>query len=146
MAKMGRSFTQAGGTRVRARRLAGTIRKYLTEELSRELSDPRLAGVGIHEVELSADLSLATVFVRIDFGDDDEAARRALLATLERLSPRLRASLAPRLRIRRIPELRFRYDVGQDHARRIAEVLEEIREEDARRMGEVPYAEDSEES
>lgn len=145
MTKMGRSFTQAGGARVRARRLAGTIRKHLSEELTRELADPRLSGLGIHEVELSADLSMATILVRIDYGDDDDSARRATLATLQRLAPRLRASLAPRLRIRRVPELRFRYDVGQDHVRRIAEVLAEIREEDAQRVQDASQPEDPKE-
>lgn len=145
MAKIEPSSNRSAAASVRARRLAGTIRKHLSEELNRDLADPRLSGLGIHDVELSADLSLATIVVRIDFGDDSESARRAILATLQRLAPRMRSSLAPRLRVRRVPDLRFRYDVGQDHARRIAEVLEEIREEDARRAQDVaPPSEDPE--
>lgn len=122
-----------GAESIRKRRLAGTIRKYLSAELGRNMEDPRLVGVSIQEVELSPDLSLATVTVRIDYGEDDEKARRELLKLLSRLAPRLRSNLAPLLRMRRVPDLRFRYDVGQDHARRIEEVLEEIRAEDALR-------------
>lgn len=118
---------------IRSRRLAGTIRKHLSAELGRDIADPRLAGVSLQDVELSPDLGLATVVVRIDYGDDGEGPRKALLDLLKRLAPRLRSSLAPQLRMRRVPELRFRYDTGQDHARRIAEVLQEIRQEDAER-------------
>lgn len=118
---------------IRSRRLAGTIRKQLSAELGRDIADPRLLGVSVKEVELSADLTLATATVRIDYGDDSEPARRALLKLLERLAPRLRSTLAPQLRMRRVPDLKFRYDVGEDHSRRIAEVLDEIRREDAER-------------
>ncbi len=128
---------------IRSRRLAGTIRKHLSAELGRDIADPRLVGVSLQEVELSSDLGLATVVVRIDYGDDGLDARKALLELLQRLGPRLRASLAPQLRMRRVPELRFRYDTGQDHARRIAEVLQEIREEEAQRPpGDDPPGED----
>lgn len=123
----------ASAASIRSRRLAGTIRKQLSTELGREIADPRLMGVSLKDVELTSDLTLATITVRIDYGDDSEAARREVLNLLARLTPRLRASLAPQLRIRRVPDLRFRYDVGEDHARRIAQVLQEIQEEERER-------------
>ena len=118
---------------IRSRRLAGTIRKHLSVELGRDIADPRLAGVSLQDVELTSDLGLATVVVRIDYGDDGPEARKALLDLLQRIGPRLRASLAPQLRMRRVPELRFGYDAGQDDVRAEAEALHHAGPEDAQR-------------
>jgi ribosome-binding factor A len=119
---------------IRTKRLEGTIRKYLGAELARDIADPRLAAVYIHDVSVTNDLSLATVTVRLLVGGEQEAERKAVLGVLTRIAPRLRSVLAPQLRMRRVPDLRFRYDVGTDHAHRIAEVLREIHEEDAKRQ------------
>jgi ribosome-binding factor A len=119
---------------IRTKRLEGTIRKYLSAELARDIADPRLAAVFIHDVSVTNDLSLATVTVRLMVGGEQDAERKAVLAVLTRIAPRLRSVLAPQLRMRRVPDLRFRYDVGTDHAHRINEVLREIREEDAKRQ------------
>ncbi len=119
---------------IRTKRLEGTIRKYLGAELARDIADPRLAAVYIHDVSVTNDLSLATVTVRLLVGGEQEAERKAVLGVLARIAPRLRSVLAPQLRMRRVPDLRFRYDVGTDHAHRIAAVLAEIREEDAKRQ------------
>ncbi len=118
---------------IRTKRLEGTIRKYLSAELARDVADPRLLALYIHDVSVTQDLSLATVTVRLLVGGEEDSERKAVLAVLTRLTPRLRSVLAPQLRMRRVPDLRFRYDVGTDHAQRIEKVLREIREEDAAR-------------
>ncbi len=119
---------------IRTKRLEGTIRKYLSAELARDIADPRLAAVFIHDVSVTSDLSLATVTVRLLVGGEQEAERKAVVSVLTRIAPRLRSVLAPQLRMRRVPDLRFRYDVGTDHANRIEEVLREIRDENAARQ------------
>ncbi len=114
-------------------RLAGTIRKHLAGELSREVKDPRLSALCIEDVEVTGDLGVANVSVRLMVGGDDPVARREAMAALRRIAPGLRASLGPVLRVRRLPELRFHYDEGADRRARIEEVLEEIHQEDAQR-------------
>jgi ribosome-binding factor A len=123
---------------IRIKRLEGTIRKYLGAEITRDLADPRLTAVYIHDVSVTNDLSLATVTVRLMVGGEEEAERKAVIALLQRLAPRLRSVLAPQLKMRRVPDLRFRYDVGTDHAQRIEAVLREIKEEDAARKAAPP--------
>jgi ribosome-binding factor A len=115
---------------IRRKRLAGTIRRHLSEEFARRVADPRLAALSIQAVEVTADLSIAKVEVRLMFGGETAEARLQVLSTLEKIGPGLRSSLVPHLRMRRLPELRFAYDVGADQQARIADVLDEIKKDD----------------
>lgn len=116
-------------SRVRADRLGGTIHKHLSVELGRFAEDPRLVALAISEVQLSSDLGVATVKVRLMFGANDEAAEMQALRALGSIAPRLRSSLAATLRMRRVPELRFLYDHGEDHRREVDRLLQEISSE-----------------
>jgi ribosome-binding factor A len=117
---------------IRAKRLGGTIQKYIGAELSRELADPRLSGLAIEAVEMTGDLGLALCKVRLMFGDTPDARKGAMRA-LEGVAPMLRSRLAPILKMRRVPEIRFVYDEGTDHQKRIEALLNEIKSEDAGR-------------
>ena len=124
---------------IRAKRLGGTVRKHLSEALARQVRDPRLASLVIEDVQLTGDLGLATVLVRLVVGADDPQARQGAMKALSGLAPVLRSSLAPVLRMRRVPDLRFRYDEGSEHRLRIEEVLSEIhREDEVRRQAAEP--------
>lgn len=116
---------------IRRKRLAGTIRRQLSLELAREVADPRLAAMAIQEVDLTPDLSVARVQVRLMFGGEESGAREGAMRALLAVAPGLRASLSPILRMRHLPELRFVYDEGEDHRARIDDVLQEIQREDA---------------
>ncbi len=122
---------------IRRKRLAGTIRRHLSEGIAREVADPRLAALSIQEVEMTGDLSIAKVQVRLMFGGEDESARTMAMAALTRLAPGLRASVAGALRMRNVPELRFVYDEGADKRARISEVLDEIKRDDAERTADL---------
>jgi ribosome-binding factor A len=87
--------------------------------------------MAIQEVELTPDLSIAKVQVRLMFGGEGPEARAGAMQALFAVVPGLRASLSPILRMRHVPELRFTYDEGADHRARIDDVLEEIKREDA---------------
>jgi len=109
----------------RGKRVAELVRAHFTDVLRRELDDPALAAVVVTNVEVSADLSIATIHVRL-LGPDDERARKRLLTRLKRAQNLLRRALAPRLQLRKAPELRFFYDAGHDAVRRVEELLGEI--------------------
>lgn len=114
---------------IRRKRVAGAIRKHLSVELAREVRDPRLAALGIESVDVTADLGVAKVFVRLMFGDHGPEERAQVMQVLQRLRPGLRSSLSSVLRLRRVPELQFVYDEGADHRARIEAVLDEIKQE-----------------
>ncbi len=116
---------------VRKHRIAGAIRKHLSAELSRGVADPRLFSLAISDVELTADLSIAKIKVRLMFGGDEPSARVEAMTALGRVAPGLRASLSPVLRMRRVPELRFIYDEAADINAEIESVLRDIERQDA---------------
>lgn len=131
---------------IRRKRLAGTIRRHLSEEFAREVADPRLAALAIADVELTGDLSIALVKVRLMFGGEEEATRTAAMRALLRIAPGLRSSMSPVLRMRRVPELRFVYDEGADRRAEIDSVLSDIRREDAEKREQLGIEDDSVES
>lgn len=113
----------------RPARVAERVRDTLASTMQRDLSDPRLLGVGITRVEVPPDLSVAFVYVRHFRGGETEAQRRGAIRALNSAAGRLRRGLGPALLMRRVPELRFEYDTGPDATRRIEELLQEIRDE-----------------
>ena len=110
----------------RTKRVAELIQRHFADVLRREVDDPRFAAVVVTGVEVSDDLLIAKVGVRLLVADDDERQRRSIVERLRRAAPRLRRVLTPRLELKRAPELRFHYDVGPDAHRRISDLLREV--------------------
>lgn len=113
----------------RAKRVAGRLRAVLTETITRDLADPRLAALVVSSVEVPDDLSTARISVRLLIGDEDERARKAVLASLRGAAGRLRRRLGPALELKKVPELTFVYDTGPDATARVEELLREIEDD-----------------
>lgn len=113
----------------RPERVASRVRDELAAALTHELTDPRLAGVVVADVQVTADLSQAHVSIVV-MGDDDAGSRaeqaRKVLATLE---GRLRKRIAPALAMRRVPALRFQVDRSRAETERLDKLLHEVGEE-----------------
>lgn len=118
-----------GGDGRRPKRVAELLRSHLTELITRDLGNEKLALLVVTSLEVSDDLSLARIRVRLLGDDGNERARNELVRSIGRAAPRLRRALGPRLGLRRVPELRFEYDLGQDKAQRVDEILAEIANE-----------------
>jgi len=140
----------------RADRVAERIRAELSEMFLRgAVRDPRARGVIVSAVRVTADLSLARIYVRLlDDGLDPRHAIRArhegsdepvvpagpgvrterqgaLLVALESARGHLRRALGGRLGLRRTPELTFHWDDVVDSGMRMEELLMEIAPEAA---------------
>lgn len=93
-----------------------------------ELRDPRLSpasAVSITGVEVSADLSVARIFVDVL----TEALRREdVLSALRSGGGLIRRKLGERLKLRRTPELRFEQDDSITRGARVEAILTELRE------------------
>ncbi|HEY7503730.1 MAG TPA: 30S ribosome-binding factor RbfA [Gemmatimonadales bacterium] len=111
----------------RPEQVAGTIRRVITEALSREIRDPRVGLVTVTGVLVTNDLSHARVSVSVG-GDQAEQARA--LQGLHSAAGFLRSRAARALTTRTVPELHFELDKGVEHAARIEELLESIRREE----------------
>ena len=112
-------------------RVAADIRHELAHLVTHNLGDPRLAGLVISSVSLTADLKLARVFWRLApvAGPNADLARRRKDAevALERAAGRFKSALTSSLNLRFVPELRFKYDEGQEARDHIDELLEEVK-------------------
>jgi len=119
-------------------RLQESIRSVLAELLIFSVKDPRLEGVTVSGVKLSADRSIATIYFSI-YGDAERERQAA--DGFNAAGPYLRREMAHRMRLRIIPELRFRRDTSFAYGEHMEKVFEKLHEE-----GLLPPEENDEES
>jgi ribosome-binding factor A len=121
----------------RTERIDYLLRHQISENLSREVADPRVGFVTVTEVETAPDLRHAKVWVSVI---GERAEREATIAALERVMVFVRRELGTRLRIRRIPEFHVRLDDTAERGTRVLHLLQELEEgrvtEDAPPVGE----------
>ena len=98
------------------------VRHALAEMLTRgDVHDPVIEThlITVPEVQMSADLRLATIYVMPLGGRDTEA----VLAALERNKRFLRGEIARHVNLKFAPDIRFRLDERFDEAERIEKLL-----------------------
>jgi ribosome-binding factor A len=117
----------------RTARLNEAVLEVLADELER-MSDPRLELVTFTGVDVTRDLSYATVFYSTlgatTAGASETFAEDAAKA-LESAGTHFRGVLGRQLRIRQVPVLRFSVDAGIMTGQRIEEILREIHHADS---------------
>ena len=114
----------------RPERVAERIRSELMQLLLRGVvRDPAANDCCVTDVQMTDDLGIAKVYVRLLRGDVDESAQRGAIDALGRAAGFLRRELGPKLKLKYLPELRFYWDDGIDRAGRIATLLSEIERE-----------------
>jgi ribosome-binding factor A len=112
----------SGMSSQRQLRVGELIRHTFAEMLTRgDVHDPVIQGhlITVPEVQMTADLKLATIYVMPLGGRDTEA----VLAALERNKRYLRGEIAHRVNLKFAPDLRFRIDARFDEAERIEKLL-----------------------
>ncbi len=112
---------------LRQERLADQIRDIVAFcFLGDTLQDPRLGGVTITHVRVSADLQFATVYFRLFDKKDLEGANVAL----ENCRGFFRRKIAEAIAMRRVPNLRFLYDESVERGAHIEDLIRQIRKND----------------
>ncbi len=109
---------------IRQKKLADEIKKIVSEIVDRKLKDPRKGFITITHVKLSGDLRIASIFFTV-LGNKENAQES--LDVLNRANHFIRNEIASRIKARYIPELRFFVDDTMEYARRIGELLEDIK-------------------
>ena len=104
-------------------RMAGRIRQILSELILREISDPRLQGLTISEVEIDSELTFARVYVN---ALGEEARKAEILAALVRAKGFLRREVGKRVRLRVTPDLTFVWDARFDRADQIDQLISSL--------------------
>ncbi len=114
----------------RQRKVGELLKSEVSEILRLKMKDPRLGFVTVTEVEVTADMQHARVFVSVLGSDDERAVSFSILKHAEGF---VRQSLAKRLTLKTLPEIDFRLDTSVDRGIRILELLEQIKREDEKR-------------
>ncbi len=110
----------------RPERLAEALKEEIAEVVGFELVDPRLGSVTVTDVEVSADLRDAKIFVLID-GTEDEIA--AALSALKNATGFVRRQVALDLSLRHVPHLHFARDAAAENAARVGSILRTMEDE-----------------
>ncbi len=112
----------------RVRRVAEQIKKEVSQVISKELKDPRVAGMtSVTGVELSRDLRYASVYVSI-YGTDQE--KEETLQTLIGASGFIRSIIGKRVRLRYTPEISFFLDTSIEYGAYIESVIRSLKKEE----------------
>jgi ribosome-binding factor A len=106
----------------RAHRVGDQIQRELADLLRNDVKDPRVGPVTITGVDVSADLSHATV--RVTHLAGKEKAHEAVDA-LARTAGFLRSELSHRLNLYSVPQLRFAYDDTIESGLRMSQLIDE---------------------
>lgn len=114
------------GSSRRPEQVAETVRQVVADALVSEVRDPRVGFVTVTGVQVSGDLSHATVRVSVM---GEEADRTRALEGLRSAAGFLRSRLTRALSTRTVPELHFELDQGLAHAARINALLLELKRE-----------------
>lgn len=107
----------------RAERIAELVHRELATRLVRDVKDSRLEPVSITHVEVTRDLSRATVhYLPLGGGEPSDD----LVAALDSAARQLRGPIGRALQTRHAPELVFQVDRHTENAIRMTQLLEEI--------------------
>ena len=110
----------------RPQRVGDLIREVICEMLLRDLNDPRLESVTITEVEVTADLKLATVFFS---AMGNRSREEASLHGLQSATGDIRKKLGKELRLRYVPDLLFKVDQSFEYGSKIDRLIRTLQEE-----------------
>lgn len=124
----------------RNRRVDTLVQQVVAEVVDEELADPRLQHVTVTGAEVTPDHKHATIYyTSLDpdvlardparTGGDHVAAAADVAEALSSAAPRVQGLLARRTRLRNTPQLRFEYDQVAREARRVDELLDEVRDD-----------------
>lgn len=106
------------------------VEQFIKEELStilqREVRDPRIGFVSVTDVEVSADLRHARIFVSV-LGDAD--AKAATMDGLRSALGYIRRELGQRLQMRYTPDITFKLDESIERGARVNKLLGDVAKE-----------------
>ena len=108
-------------------RLEKIIEREIGNILLMDVKDDRLHFVTITKVDLTGDLSIATVFYTILGAPEQILYTKDVLLEAKGF---IKGLLSRRIEVRKIPEILFKYDESSIQGNRIDEILRQIKKED----------------
>ncbi|ARQ06743.1 30S ribosome-binding factor RbfA [Macrococcoides canis] len=108
---------------LRSERVGEQLKKEISEIINQKLKNPNVGFVTVTEVEVTGDLSLATVYVTV-LGEEKE--RKKSLEGLEKSKGFIKSEIAHRMDLRIVPDLKFKYDESIDYGNKIERMIAEL--------------------
>ncbi|MCL2677201.1 MAG: 30S ribosome-binding factor RbfA [Streptococcaceae bacterium] len=105
----------------RSDRVAVEIQREINDILRHKVRDPRVQEVNITDIQLTGDLSKATVYYSLisNLASDNQKAQQGL----DKATGLIKRELAHRMTIYKIPELKFAKDESIEYGSKIDELL-----------------------
>lgn len=110
----------------RSDRVGDLLLELISQLLTKEVSDPRIGSITLTGTEVSKDLRHARIYFNL-LGD--EKRRGEVLSGLKSATGFIRAKVAKELKLRFVPTMEFVYDDTQDQARRIEDLLQQVKKD-----------------
>lgn len=108
----------------RSDRVGDLLLELVSELLIKEVSDPRIGPITLTGVEVSKDLRHARIYFNLLTGNEGKAE---VLSGLKSATGFIRTKVAKELKLRFVPAIEFVYDNTQDQARRIEDLLRQVK-------------------
>jgi ribosome-binding factor A len=114
--------------KVRLQRINDRIREELSEILLQDISDPRLSGISVTDVEVDRELAYAQIYISALEGSERWPD---IQEGLQHANSYLRHELSQRIELRVFPRLRFRWDPTVERAERIEQLIVALHNNDS---------------
>jgi ribosome-binding factor A len=104
-------------------RIAERIRQILSVLILREVSDPRLQGLTVTDVEIDSELMYARIYVNA-LGEEERMPE--IMGVLKQAKGFLRREVGKRLQLRRVPDMGFFWDTSLAHGDRMEGLIDSL--------------------
>lgn len=111
----------------RSDRVAAHLRRTLATAIHQNLPDEDTSFITISDVEVTRDLSVATIYINTL----DPSQEKLAIKTLSLNAKQLRKVMAQQINTRKVPELRFKYDASLEYGRKLEDLIQKARATDA---------------
>lgn len=108
----------------RTSRVGDFLKQELAQLIQLEVRDPRVGMISVTGVEVSRDLSHATVYVTV-LGKDSAAEAEESIAALNHAAGFLRSQIAKISNARTTPKLRFVFDASIGRGARMSKLIDD---------------------
>lgn len=105
-------------------RIASNIQRHISHIIQYDLNDSDVGHVTVTDVEVTNDLSYATIYVTFF---DDRGVPTERIAALNKAKGFIRTGLAQKLTTYKTPELIFKYDESLNAGAKIDDLLKKVK-------------------
>ncbi|MGH7771773.1 MAG: 30S ribosome-binding factor RbfA [Candidatus Binatia bacterium] len=110
----------------RSDRVGDLLLELVSQLLTKEVSDPRIGPITLTAAEVSKDLRQARIYFSL-LGEG--RSKEEVLSGFKSAAGFIRAKVAKELKLRFVPTIEFVYDDAQERARRIEDLLKQVKKD-----------------